>query len=229
MPAKLRAHLERWAERIDALSLRERALIFAAAALILVVALQALLLDPLAARRSRLLAELGRQEARAQALQAQIQIKAQEQARDPDAANRARRAALEARLGEVEKRLAESQRGWVSVKEMGDVLAALVSKNPGVRLMAVRTLPPATLGEGGAARHPASPTEQDLRAAVWRHGVEVVVEGGYADLARYCRAVESLPWQVEWGGMRLETVAWPQLKLTLTLYTLSLEDAWLSV
>jgi MSHA biogenesis protein MshJ len=64
---------------------------------------------------------------------------------------------------------------------------------------------------------------------VYRHGVQLTIEGGYHDLLQYLVAMEKLPWRVVWGEADLRVDEYPKIVLTLTLYTLSLEKVWMNV
>ena len=59
--------------------------------------------------------------------------------------------------------------------------------------------------------------------------MEVVVEGSYPDMVNYMQALQTMPTQVFWGKARLEADAYPVARLTLTLYTLSLDDTWMAL
>jgi MSHA biogenesis protein MshJ len=64
---------------------------------------------------------------------------------------------------------------------------------------------------------------------LWRHGIEVTLEGSYADLSAYVQHLEALPQRVLRAGMRFQVEAHPKASLTLTLYTLSLDHSWLEI
>jgi MSHA biogenesis protein MshJ len=64
---------------------------------------------------------------------------------------------------------------------------------------------------------------------LYRHGVEISVRGNYLDMIDYMTALESLPTQLFWGGARFEVEDYPTSRLTLTLYTLSLDSKWLKL
>jgi MSHA biogenesis protein MshJ len=67
------------------------------------------------------------------------------------------------------------------------------------------------------------------REMLYRHGVEMVLQGTYPDMVAYMEALERLPVQLFWGKAQLDAQTYPEAKLTLTLYTLSLEDKWLKL
>lgn len=67
------------------------------------------------------------------------------------------------------------------------------------------------------------------REMLYRHGVEMVLQGTYLDMVAYMEALESLPVQLFWGRAQLDAQNYPEATLTLTLYTLSLDDKWLKL
>lgn len=211
--------LRRIAERVGAMSLRERIFVFAAVVVAALALVQWLLIDPADQRirqaRDRLqaagdgLAELARQQAKAGAPV------------DPDQALRARLAALEARLTELNTRLEAGQRSLVPPDRMAQVLKDMVKGSPALRVIGFRSLAPQPLPVPGAA--------EGAPAGVFRHGFEITLAGHYEALVAYLERLEALPWRLEWSEARLDAAGRPELTLTLTVHTLSLEDAWLRV
>ncbi|MGB9989584.1 type II secretion system protein GspM [Massilia sp. SM-13] len=90
----------------------------------------------------------------------------------------------------------------------------------------------AAVATGGAsaaaASAPAVPAPK-AREMLYRHGVEIVLQGSYLDMVAYMEALERLPVQLFWGKAQLEAGSYPVAKLTLTLYTLSLDDKWMKL
>ena len=107
----------------------------------------------------------------------------------------------------------------------------------------MRTLPVDPLSalgaqaEGGAAA--ASAAAAAAAAAVpvvakgpellFRHGVELTARGSYLDMVDYMNALEALPTQLFWGRAQLDVEVYPTVRLTLTLYTLSLDEKWMKL
>jgi MSHA biogenesis protein MshJ len=67
------------------------------------------------------------------------------------------------------------------------------------------------------------------RAMLYRHGVELTLQGSYPDMVSYMDALEHLPVQLFWGRAQLDAQNYPDARLTLTLYTLSLDDKWMKL
>ena len=124
-------------------------------------------------------------------------------------------------VGLLEQLLA--RQGQVRVRSMRSLGRADLL-NPGTP--GVPALPDKALGAlptaGNAAVDPAAPS-------LYRHGVELVLEGGFADLLQYLRAVEALPQRVLWGSVSLKVEQHPKSVLTLRVYTISRDRHWLEI
>ncbi len=85
------------------------------------------------------------------------------------------------------------------------------------------TPPPAPPPAGPAVPAPKPP---DL---LFRHGVEITLSGSYLDMIAYMEALEALPTQLFWGRAEFEVDQYPNARLTLTLYTLSMDKKWMKL
>lgn len=97
-----------------------------------------------------------------------------------------------------------------------------------VRQAAASAAPPASAAGKPVAVAPALPAPK-AREMLYRHGVEMVVQGSYPDMVVYMEALEGLPVQLFWGKALLDAANYPDVRLTLTLYTLSLDDKWMKL
>ena len=82
---------------------------------------------------------------------------------------------------------------------------------------------------GGAKSAIAAAAAGDDRPMLYRHGLVLELEGSYLDCLAYLAEVERLPWHIFWGSLELETEQHPRNRITLELYTLSLEEEWIGV
>ena len=210
--------LKRYAERIDAATLRERAMIFAAGALVLVFLVNAALIDPIRSNQKRIAAENAQRQDELHTVQAELQRLAQNREADPDAVRRQRASALRAELLRLNGRIQEEQRRFTTPDRMRGLLDEMLERNKRLRLVDLKTLPVSTLGE---AQHEGS--------RVFRHGVEMTISGAYLDLYEYLSALEHLPTQLYWGRAELSAGEFPDTTLRLTVYTISFDKAWLIV
>ena len=109
---------------------------------------------------------------------------------------------------------------WASVQASG------LSAAPGtLHGSAPVTVPGAAAGPAGSA--PAAvPKAAPL---LYRHGVELVLQGSYLDMVAYMEALEAMPSQLFWGKATLNAEDYPRTRLALTLYTLSLDPKWMAL
>lgn len=234
----MKALWRRYADRIDAVSLRERVMIFAAAAVVMVALLNALLIEPELNLQRKLSREIAKNDSDIRVLQEQLQAIARARQADPDSANRARLDELRRRIAAAETQLKEEQRRFAPPERVGAVLEELLSRNRRLQLVDMRTLPVTAFAspESGAVASPKPPADAKPAAGagaptgpIYRHGVEITISGGYLDLLNYMRDLEKLPSQMYWGRMELAVESHPRAILKLSVYTLSLDLAWLVV
>jgi MSHA biogenesis protein MshJ len=213
--------------RIDGLTLRERLIIFLMAALALVTAMNMLVLDPHDAEQKRIAKRIQDEQVRIARIRAEIQQTISARATDPDAVNRTRLRALQQQRAELQQNVAGIQRGLISPDKMAALLENILKSNTRLRLAHLKKLPVTNLAEmpeGGSA-----PTRAAETAGLYRHGVELTVQGSYPDILGYLAALERLPSQLVWGEVVFAVDKHPASTMTLTVYTLSLDKQWLHI
>lgn len=239
----MKQHWQRLQQKIDALTLRERALAFAAAAFILVTLINTMLLDPLFSQQKQLSERVKQEQQQLTALQSEIQMRVKANDIDPDVHNRERLRRLKEQLGQTNSDLMAMQKGLVSPDKMAGLLDDLLKRNGRLQLVSLKTLPVTTLSESthsdskpnNAVTSPQSSNSKNdtgkelADGIVYKHSVEIVVQGSYGDMVNYLTQLESMPWQLFWAGARLNADAYPKAVLTLNLFTLSLDKRWLNI
>jgi MSHA biogenesis protein MshJ len=222
----------RYAERIDAMTLRERVIIFAAVSALLVAAFYSLSIDSEFIKSKRLTGDIAQRQAEMKSIQEQIAKMAQARNADPDRANRERLAQVKAQLAELNAKIAAEERKFTAPDKMRAVLEELLAKNQRVRLVALKTLQPTSIAEArapvGSPAAAAGKPPAGAERLIFRHGVELVVSGAYLDVLGYLSDLERLPTQLYWSTLGMES-KYPVITVKLTVYTLSLDRAWLSV
>lgn len=212
--------------KIDAMSLRERATTFLAAAFVLVASVDALLLDPLLAEQKTLSAQVVQQQEKMKELQAQMQGLWQARNDDERSPLRARLAQLKQQLQEQDGYLQSRHERLVEPGKMVNLLEQVLNKSGGLQLVELQTLPVSPLAE----KKPSSGVELSVgQKQIFKHGIRITVRGGYLDMLRYLAELEKMPEQMFWGEVSMSVDKYPDAVLTLTLYTLSLDKTWLTV
>ena len=216
--------------KIDNMSLRERAMIFVAAGFVVISLINSILLDPLLAKQQALSTQVIQQQEKMKSLQATIQSLMQSERENENSPLRTNSAQLRQKLLEMDGYLQTRSSRLLEPDKMAGLLKQVLSKNAGLELVALETLPVSLLIDspqtanaviGGAGT---SSTRQ-----IFKHGVTISVRGSYLKLLRYVSALEKVPTQMFWGEASLSVEKYPDSVLTLTLYTLSLDQVWLTV
>ena len=224
-----------FAARIDALSQRERIMSFVAATAVLAFIGYVGLIAPLLKKQEMLRSQVLQQQNNIAGINEQIGDKLREAAADPDAPVRARLAAVRDESGRLTESLRAMQQGLVAPERMAPLLESILRANGRLKMVSVRTLPVEPLSGIGGKKDALDPTPvSDIktkakRELLFRHGVEVTVRGSYLDMVDYMNALEKMPTQLFWGKAQLEVEEYPSVRLTLTLYTLSLDEKWMKL
>lgn len=208
-----------YAERIDNATLRERAMMFAAATLLVVYLFYVSLLQPLYATQRRLGAEVAQKETELRTVQSSLQRMLQAQRVDPDEHNRKRIAQLQDEIRVLDASIAEEQRRFTPPQSMRQVLDEMLQREKRLQVLDMKTLPVSDL----------SAPQGQVGRRVFRHGMEITLAGSYLDLHAYLRALEGLSTQLYWGRAEMSVAEYPVATLKLTVYTLSFDQAWLVV
>ena len=227
----MKQRLQKYADSIDSMALRERTMFFGAVALVLMTLLQVFLLNPVLSRRNQLSAQIAQQEDETKAIQAQIQSLIRPNVQDHDALNRDKLKSLREQMAQLDRQFEQQQKQFVAPGKIAVMLEHMIGKNAKLQLMSLRNLPGGSMSETGAGG-PASAAGAGARAGggreIFRHTIELSVRGGYFDLLDYLAALERMPEHLFWDGFEL-TAQYPQSVLKLTIYTLSPEKSWLTV
>ena len=221
----------RYADRIDAMTLRERVFLFGAVTIALVALLDTLLLDGEKKKERRLSATIAQRQAETKALEAQVAKLAANPVQDAERARRERLAEVKRLLGETEAAIAAEERKFTAPEQMKQIVEEMLARNRGVQLIAMRTLATTSIAEARAPSGPkpaAKPSRPGERL-IYRHGMELTVSGSFPQLLRYLEQLEGLRTQLYWSELDLNAASYPSHTMKVVVYTLSLDPAWLNV
>lgn len=126
------------------------------------------------------------------------------------------------RVRQADTALREQTSTLVGPHHMLPLLEELLGAHAGVKLRSAHTLPRTDVLAGQAKPNPDTPT-------LYRHGVELVLDGSFAELLAYLQALEQLPQRLLWGSLSLKVDKHPSAVMTLRLHTLSVEQQWLEI
>jgi len=234
----MKAQWQQGSARFAALSMRERAMVAAAAVFGLGFLVYNFAVEP-PLLKSRSAAKTV-QRVQSEIAQMQAQLAAiKSQGFDPDASNRARLDQLKQQMAATGGRLQTFEARMVQPEKMQAVLEGLLTRDRRLELLSLKTLPATQVGApekkaeaaGGTAAIPAAApaAAKPPVEGIYRHGVEIRLAGSYNDLLNYLAELESMPQRVMWNSVSLTVDKYPRNILTLHIHTLSLDRTWLTV
>lgn len=224
----LRQSWSRLNDRYLALSRRERILVALALVLGPLMIGYSLFVDPQNTRLKVMETTLATDGATAARLQAEADNLQRQLATDPDAGRKADLAALNGERDKLDEQLRQFSSVLVRPEQMNGLLESLLVRQVGLRLVSLKTLAPqSVLPVEEVKEGQAKPAERSFD--LYRHGVEIRLEGGYGQLQAYLTQLEKLQQKLLWGQLSYRVIEYPRAELTLTVYTLSPDRTWLAL
>ena len=226
-----------WSARFAAMQQREKLLIIGALLVAILFGGHSLWIEPAQLQKVRLKKNIEQQQNEQGQLGAQLAVLIA-QGKDPDAANRTVLEQLHQQLSETDRDIHSFDRVLVMPQQAPALLQTLLTRHRGLSLVSLNTLTPQPLiappeKKGGKEESAPDAAKKEkavmLGGNIYKHGIEIKIAGNYHDLLAYVTDLESGPQKLIRGAMRLVVQQYPVSELTLTIYTLSLEAAWLVV
>lgn len=213
---------ERHARRIDALSLRERAILFLCVVAVVAALFDRLVLTPQSERATLRAQQHTRQAGELTQLREQF-VAASRDAGSPDGALRGQIHAARGERARLDAALREA--GSVSGGEgLSVVLQRLLARQPGLTLEKLQLLddrPVSLPGAADAASAP-QPAVPALAGMSWQ-GVELHIAGSYRDMQRYLQALERELPGLRWGNLQLKAGGSEPPRLQAQLFLLKVQ------
>ncbi len=186
---------QRWARRIDALSLRERAIGFVSAAVVCLAVADALVISPSLAERKRLAAQVRSQAAALAALRAQV-APAEPAADDPLARLQAALAHARDEREALEREIAALRARHGDGARAADLVERVLRRHERLTLLRLAAVD----------EPPKAPAEA---ATLPMQTIDLGVGGPYLDLARYLAEIEQALPGLRWGELKIDGAASP--------------------
>jgi MSHA biogenesis protein MshJ len=234
--------------KFEALSKRERVIVFVALGLLLLFLGNVFFIEPQLKQQKVLKLKYEQDLLQISSLQIEIAQRTAALRIDPDADIKKRILEAGLRLQSMDEELLGLQKNLVRPERMDALLENILKRNKRLQLISLRSLPVVNLmdvtsasdlpiagdlkstavGAEGLAIIPALSGGIDERS-IYKHEVELILHGNYLDMLNYMRELESMPERVYWSKSSLKVIEYPKASLSLHLFTLSLEKKWLNL
>lgn len=219
---------QRWSDRVEAYSLRERTLLLLCVVAVLIGGWQWLFELPEEQRREQIEQQRTAVANDMTAQQAQL---AALLSTETDQRPARELEQLQGTLAELDESLASLSQGLVSADQLPQILQEVLISTTELRLRRMRTLPVEELPLKRAAEDDDSGSagQEATATGVYRHSVELEVSGDYFEVLGFLRRLEGLPWRFYWDRLDYEVADYPLGDIRLRVYTLSAEEGLLGV
>jgi MSHA biogenesis protein MshJ len=210
------AWIQAW---FDARSLRERLVLAGACVIGLLLVIEALAWAPARQRLKAAASQMASLDEQRATLQQQLDLLDQQEALDPDAAVRKQIETFDHQVGTLDEKLRAQAIQLLAPDQTRAMLHALIANLHGLKMVGLQTEAP----------RPLVNTEGLDLPALYRHGVDIDLQGDYLALIDYVQALEQMPWRLYWYGLEIRTDGAGARTFRLQLYTVSLYKEWIRV
>lgn len=205
----LKAQWQAWADKLAALSQRERVLIMLTGVVLVGSIATYGWLDAAVVRLEQDRLALSSAQRDLEIMDLENQGKQARLARDPDQNVRTQLAGVDEEIGKLDAALKAQTVDLIQAHEMPEVLEALLSRSANLHMVALTSLAPEPLMAG------------EQRINLFKHGIRLKLEGGYFDVYQYLKALEALPRHFYWKQFDYQVQEHPRAVVEMEIYTLS--------
>lgn len=208
---------DKFSQRFDSLTPREQRLTVGTFLLLLWAGWDSFVYQPQQREGQRLAAEIQRiqqlllgQEALASEVETAGKL-------DPNSQNRENLAALQQSIANLTRQLDAGDKRFVPSQLMATALRDMLKQHGNLQLLELKTQPPKIFGN------------DEQQAWVFRHTMNLTLQGDYFSTLNYLKALENLPWRIHWDSIDYRVTDYPRAETRIQVYTLSFEKDWLGV
>ena len=205
----LKAQWQAWADKLAALSQRERVLIMLTGVVLVGSIATYGWRDAAVVRLEQERLALSSAQRDLEIMDLENQGKQARLARDPDQNVRTQLAGVDEEIGKLDAALKAQTVDLIQAHEMPEVLEALLSRSANLHMVALTSLAPEPLMAG------------EQRINLFKHGIRLKLEGGYFDVYQYLKALEALPRHFYWKQFDYQVQEHPRAVVEMEIYTLS--------
>lgn len=216
--------INRLIEKFNALNERERISVTLLSVVALAVFLFEIAISPLldkAAIIDKQVTELKTQSGKLKQQVALLETKIQQ---DPYLQDKRKLALLDQQITNLTRQLKEKMHGLIEPSQMAKVLEVVLTQNTNLKLQRIESL-----GATPLAPITKSTDEEQQDLGIYRHGLKIEFTGSYLSTLKYLQAIDKLPWDFYWDGLKLKVEKYPLSRIEITVHTLSFHEGWIGV
>lgn len=138
---------------------------------------------------------------------------------DPNAFARTRRNELQAQVDAIDSQLLGLYGELILPSQMANILSDILRKETTLRLVSLENQAPEVLFDNG----------EGSEIQVYRHGLNLQLEGEYLETIRFMKQVEELNVNFFWESLSYDVNVYPDGTINLNIFTLSTQRGFIGV
>ena len=218
--------------KIDALSLREWAILFTTISIILYIIIDFLLLTPLKLEHQGVMLQIQTVQSETNQFAAQALSIIERAKIDPNLTEHQQLDRLNQELDNANRNIEKAVEGLITPERMAIALESLLQKQKGLKFISIENQPAKPLIDTltNATDQGASATSVPIPAqGIYQHSFKLQFEGSYLDTLAYLQELEGLEWRFRWDEINLTMLEYPAVHVTIILHTMSLDEGVIGV
>ena len=216
MFSNVKKSIQKLIARLDALTLRERALVFGTIVAVLFGIWELIFIQPLEQRAEIDSQELQSLSARIDSANENLEVQVlQLDGLGSEGSRQLQR--IQQRIDLLNDQLGDYAAELIDPAEMARVLEGVLEEQDQLRLLSMRNLGPEALTVSG----------DPSKSLFYKHGLELELEGSYLACLAYLEAIETLPWKFYWEVLDLNVKEFPDNRIRIVVSTLSMDEEWI--
>ncbi len=251
----LKEKIRLWAERFEALSLRERVLFLISILAVLYFAWDLVLMEKVRHQQKNTVIQMKKWQSQIADIDRRILTTSATLSGNQQTQAMLRIERLKSEISDINQRQKALAVSFIRPRQMVDVLKGLLATERGLQLTRLQSLAvqplirkvpePKTANSvvkksATNAKLPeakgSEPATLEKNASgattlpeVYKHGLEIVFQGDYNSTLSYLQKLEQLPWKFYWEEVVYEVLDYPKAQIMVRIHTLSLDKGWISV
>jgi MSHA biogenesis protein MshJ len=226
-----------YSEKFSNSTSREQYLIVASGLVAIIFILYSLFLEMPIQRIEQLNKQVVQTQQSNKNTQNSIQVLEQALSEDPNIALRKQLLQYQAKLGGIDQRLLTLTSDLIDPIQMRYALMKLLKLQKGVKLLSFKVLPASAVTQSkvnNVANNKNTERNGSIKAKnqqlqLYRHGINIKLEGQYFQLKDYLTQLEGLSWTFFWQEFDYQLKAYPVSELEIKIYSLSTAQEFIGV
>lgn len=218
-----------FSEKFSKLSVREQYIILLAGVIIFCLLFNAFVFESAQNKSKRVsnsIAQLKSQNSKLTLESAKAQVKL---ANDPNKELDKKIEQYRSKLGDIDNELRSLTDELISPSRMRKALQDMLQLSPGVKLISFNAMAPEPLIKDELSTEKDSSESSSKAIDLYRHTIQISLQGNYFQLRDYLKNVEQLSWSFYWHEFDYNVDDYPSATLNIEMYSLSTTKEFIGV